>query len=367
MLIREELEKRKRYFHDAKKEIASNNLRLLLPANVVTVALLSFFLLITPYIINGWQATVWHIGFLPASVFCCAITFFYELRGKNRGNFRDVTGLCILLEIILFGFSTLIDTAGTPQGSSVFVPLLYVVMPVLFTLPFYISYSVIGAAEIVYIVEILTFKDERIGQYDIFGSMFALLCSVVVANMILVLRVRDYEIRIKYKQLSTKDSLTDILNKQSSQEAFSLYFQLHNPHVTCMMMIVDLDNFKEVNDTKGHAAGDQVLRRTGQILLDTFQSTDIVGRFGGDEFVVLIKGIASEKLIRAKCEKIQGRLSHETMRDVGCKVTSSMGVVLAHRQNVEYSRLFEQADKALYEAKQQGKAGYRIREYDLSE
>ncbi len=361
--IKTEFAKRTKYFEEGAAENAEGNIRLLLVANIASLLLLVLLILITPFIIKGWTPSIYHIGFIPASAFCCVVTYLYNsFRTVKKSG--EVTAMCVLFEVILFSFVILIDTAGTPSAPGSFMPIMCMVIPSLFIVLFYVSYGIIGAAEIGYIAAEISFKDPEIGQYDIFASIAALACSVIGINMIMFLRVRDFEARMKYKQLSTRDSLTDILNKKTVLEAFQEYFKIHNPDVRCTVIIIDLDNFKKINDTKGHAAGDEVLQNTGWILLETFRSTDIIGRFGGDEFMVLMKDVASSKLMKKKFAMIQRRLKDLAWNREGVKVTGSAGAVLVEDQEVDFNIIFRQVDAALYEAKKNGKADCIIRKYD---
>lgn len=177
------------------------------------------------------------------------------------------------------------------------------------------------------------------------------------------LRIRDYEARMQYKQLSTKDALSDVFNKKASIDAARQYLRDYNPRVTCALIMLDLDDFKEVNDTHGHYTGDIVLGCTGQVLLNAFRSTDIVGRFGGDEFMVLVKGTAAESLLEEKCRVIQRNLQKLSLEKSGVQVSCSIGVVLVQEQEVDFEVLFRQADAALYHAKSVGKARHILQSY----
>ncbi len=360
-LMRTELKNRKAFYKNAADENAVFNIKNLLAANVAALVFLIGFLLLTPYIIAGWQPTPYHLGFLPALFLCFIITLLYFLRKNWQG--RTVSILCILFFLVLLTFSILLDTVGTPEGSGTFLPMMFIIIPSLFTLPFYISYFLCIGAEIVYIFLLCTLKRNIIGQYDAFSSIVALAFSVIVANMILSLKVRDHTIQAKYKQLSMTDTLTNILNKTASFTAFQEYFETCNPFVTCTLIIMDLDHFKTLNDTKGHAAGDRVLHRVGMLLTDTFRRYDVIGRFGGDEFVILLKGVASEAILNERCRNIQNNLRSVSSAVSGMEITGSFGVILVKDQKVELQSLFDQADRALYEAKRSGRATFAIQEY----
>ncbi len=360
-LIKKEFQNRKFFFQSAKKESTSLNLRILLAANLAAILILLGFIMLTPYIIKDWQPTPYHIGFIPALLFCFVLSLIYYIRGSWK--YRAVTALCVLFSIVLLTFSILLDTVGTPGGPGTFLPMMLIAIPALFTLPFRISYALILLAEFLYIATVFIYKNNVLGQYDIFRSVVALMFSIVIANIIMSLKVRDYSIQTKYKQQSMTDGLTNILNKEASFEAFRKYLQTYNPHVTCTLIIMDLDNFKTLNDTRGHAAGDNVLQKVGVLLLETFRHIDIVGRFGGDEFVVLMKGSDSFDIVKEKISAMQQHLRQIGQEEADLQMSASFGVVLVTDQEVESHSLFLQAVAALYDAKRKGRATYVMKTY----
>ncbi|HIS81511.1 MAG TPA: GGDEF domain-containing protein, partial [Candidatus Scatomonas merdavium] len=105
------------------------------------------------------------------------------------------------------------------------------------------------------------------------------------------------------------------------------------------------------------------LHRVGMLLTDTFRRYDVIGRFGGDEFVILLKGVASEAILNERCRNIQNNLRSVSSAVSGMEITGSFGVILVKDQKVELQSLFDQADRALYEAKRSGRATFAIQEY----
>lgn len=360
-LIRTELRNRRTFFRDGSASNCSSNLKLLIAANVTAILFLIAFILVTPLIISSWHPTPYHLAFLPALLICFAASLIYY-RGHRNGG-RGASLLCILLSIILLTFSVLLDTIGSAGAPAIFVPMMYVIVPVVFTLPFHISYGMIAITEIAYAFMLSTYKNNMTGRYDLFGSIVALACSLIIANIITMLRVRDYMLQAEYKYRSMTDGLTNILNKEAIFDALRKYFQAYNPHTTCALIIMDLDNFKTLNDTKGHAAGDVLLKEIGRLLTETFRRLDIIGRFGGDEFVILLKGTADPLLIRNKYTMIQERLKQLTQEQLDIPVTASFGSVYAEDQTVDAHLLFQQADTALYEAKRKEKSSCVIKKY----
>ena len=360
-LIRTELRNRRTFFRDGSASNCSSNLKLLIAANTTAILFLIAFILVTPLIISSWHPTPYHLAFLPALLICFAVSLIYY-RGHRNGG-KGASLLCILLSIILLTFSVLLDTIGSAGAPAIFVPMMYVIVPVVFTLPFHISYGMIAITEIAYAFMLSTYKNNMTGRYDLFGSIVALACSLIIANIITMLRVRDYMLQAEYKYRSMTDGLTNILNKEAIFDALRKYFQAYNPHTICALIIMDLDNFKTLNDTKGHAAGDVLLKEIGRLLTETFRRLDIIGRFGGDEFVILLKGTADPLLIRNKYTMIQERLKQLTQEQLDIPVTASFGSVYAEDQTVDAHLLFQQADTALYEAKREKKSSCVIKKY----
>ena len=164
----------------------------------------------------------------------------------------------------------------------------------------------------------------------------------------------------KYQRLSTRDMLSGILNKRSWEAAVQDYLAECQPNVSCALLVLDIDNFKGINDRFGHYTGDEFLHFVGESLLGIFRVSDLVGRFGGDEFVVLIQGAVSQEALEEKCSLIQARFAQAPLE---ATVSCSIGGTLVREQPVEFVSLFRQADRALYAAKRAGKARFVLHDY----
>lgn len=156
-----------------------------------------------------------------------------------------------------------------------------------------------------------------------------------------------------------EDSLTGLLNKATTQERIRSAL-LKYPDKSYAFFILDIDNFKEVNDRLGHAAGDTVLVEFANLLREQFREHDIVGRIGGDEFVIFIP-IPDEKYACQKAETLSSVLQKEVHVDTGTwKISVSIGMALAPRNGTEFECLYKKADTALYEIKKFGKNGFTV-------
>lgn len=182
-----------------------------------------------------------------------------------------------------------------------------------------------------------------------------LLILAVYFTVVIILANTSEE---KSKELEGKadtDLLTGLSNKISTENKIKEYLEW-NPHSQGVMILIDVDNFKKINDTMGHAFGDEVLRNLGTRLRSLYRMSDIVGRLGGDEFVVFLKDIRDEDVIRRESHKLEIFFhGFEVGEYVKYSVTASLGAVVFPADGDVFEELYQNADKALYTAKKAGK------------
>lgn len=359
-LIKEDQAGKARYFREARQEIADKNLRLLKTLCPLVICLLLFFLAVTPLIIEGWRPMPQHLSFLPALLLLYGIVLLYQKKGS--GSSGGVAALCLLFDAVLLAFAILIDVPAYPDAPGSFVPLLFIALPAVFILPFRFSYAPILLAGCIYVAAVLFYKEPAVSQRDIFNALVGLTLSPMMTQVITRLRVQDHAVRMKYQQLSTLDFLSGILNKQSFIKAAETYLQAQAP-AACALLILDIDDFKDVNDKLGHYTGDVLLRSTGMLLTDIFRASDLIGRFGGDEFIVLLKGASDETALAEKCRLVQENLRCAAQKECALPITCSIGGVIMEKQPADFPTLFRQADDALYTAKNSGKGRFALRRY----
>jgi len=171
--------------------------------------------------------------------------------------------------------------------------------------------------------------------------------SVIIINNITVRKL--YERSLKNK--AEKDYLTQLLNKFGFHKALQKYITAGNLiHYAVLMM--DVDNFKQINDTYGHTTGDAVLRDFTEIINSIVRTEDIAGRFGGDEFVVVIPDVSKDialqiaERIRKAVDAHQFILSGQVLH-----YTISAGIAARDSADYSFNDIMEKADQALYQAK----------------
>lgn len=161
--------------------------------------------------------------------------------------------------------------------------------------------------------------------------------------------------RQRLRHLSETDRLTGLLNKGTAEEKCRRYLEVIGDKKQCALLIIDLDNFKNTNDTNGHQFGDKVLHQFGRRLQALIRKDDIIGRIGGDEFLVLLKDISAPEIAVKR-----GAAICDLMNDVALwlnfpGISCSVGIAIAPEHGVDYEQLLQSADEALYCAKEAGK------------
>jgi diguanylate cyclase (GGDEF)-like protein len=159
------------------------------------------------------------------------------------------------------------------------------------------------------------------------------------------------------QRLSRVDGLTGIYNRRYWEEQFNREFKrsLRTPGESSVIML-DIDHFKKINDTYGHPAGDEVIRKLARLIDDASRETDICGRFGGEEFTILLPDTASENVmvlaerIRTSVEKLKIEYEQHVI-----SFTVSLGIAQFNTAFEQHIQWLEEADKALYQAKKNGR------------
>ena len=166
-------------------------------------------------------------------------------------------------------------------------------------------------------------------------------------------------------QKAAGEAVTDPMTKLVNRRGFerSVTRMLDAGEVPAVILMMDIDHFKQVNDTLGHPAGDEVLRETAAYLQTSFRDEDVVARLGGDEFAVLFgKGI-SKSTVEEKLRRLQDGLRQQMQPYESVRLSVSIGAVYLKTADLTYAKLYQMTDDVLYEAKRSGKDQFRIREY----
>jgi len=208
-------------------------------------------------------------------------------------------------------------------------------------------------------------QNARIGLVMVCLVVFGILN--LVQNSVIERQSREQSLRRKeaeahIRSLSMEDPLTRLLNRRAFDVEFArAVARAGRSGLVLGLMFIDLDDFKQVNDTYGHTAGDSVLREAAARITAFTREVDTLARYGGDEFIVVLEGLERP----ADAEVVAGRIldgfkigfQFETGR---IKLSASIGVAIYPGDGRTPSELFEAADRAMYSVKESGGAGYQL-------
>ena len=176
--------------------------------------------------------------------------------------------------------------------------------------------------------------------------------------------VRDIDSKkrreLHLEQQAVFDALTQVYNRSAGIRKISTALETMQPEDISAFLILDLDNFKQVNDCLGHMMGDQVLIEVARIMKTHFRNYDVICRLGGDEFIIFIQKIpleALDKIVRSFLRKLVLTYSSEGKE---VTVSASVGAALAPVHGTDFSQLYEKADSALYQVKNSSKNDYML-------
>lgn len=201
----------------------------------------------------------------------------------------------------------------------------------------------------------------RISNYVLILLLVVLVSVCTVIAFLFRLQVRADRLRKK----AERDLLTNLLNKKTFESSVENIISNHSADEIGALFIIDLDNFKGINDTMGHMVGDQVLSAAAEEIRETFRQQDNLGRIGGDEFAVYMtfdNMSDSDELydvIRSRAESLCtgiGHIAEKLKQDM--KVSCSIGIALDPEHGTTYEQLYQSADEALYQSKNSGKDKY---------
>ncbi len=173
---------------------------------------------------------------------------------------------------------------------------------------------------------------------------------------LLYLKDIDDQVRREHAQMeaASRDPLTGIYNRNAFEKAVREYMQAGPEKREGVLILLDIDNFKKINDKQGHLEGDDALRYVTQLLQETFRQEDVLGRLGGDEFMVFLKGAVSREILDQRMAQFYQAMGTYPKFPITC----SAGIAFVQGKDFSYQEILSRADMALYRSKQDGKSHY---------
>lgn len=177
----------------------------------------------------------------------------------------------------------------------------------------------------------------------------------------------EKEERIALMEQAQTDALTGLYNKEAIKTRVELRMKDNIADIMQALLIIDVDYFKQVNDTYGHLCGDAVLSDISDILRKHFRASDLIGRIGGDEFLVYMPAVLSAATVQRKVDCVQKALLKVRPIENAAAITCSIGVAVCPYREMDYFGIYQAADKALYYQKSVGRNGVSFYNADVYE
>lgn len=186
--------------------------------------------------------------------------------------------------------------------------------------------------------------------------------SLLIASLLVFLLWRKEKMRKVLHKKAMEDGLTNLYNAAACRKLVTKKLRLMREEQTGAFIIMDMDDFKEVNDGYGHQTGDRVLQELAGLLRDILRADSVIARIGGDEFVAFLPSVEKEENILSICDRIRSEAHFICAGDRS--ITLSIGAVPAKAHD-DYDTLYRLADKALYEVKADTKDKVCFAERDI--
>jgi len=177
-------------------------------------------------------------------------------------------------------------------------------------------------------------------------------------SMELALRASEKQIR----DMAFTDSVTGLANRNLFTDRLNQFIlESKRYHSEFALLFIDIDKFKIINDTHGHLVGDKLLSMAAERISTSFRESDVVARFGGDEFLVIVKNISNSQEISLIADNLLAKLAAPYYVDsLELRITGSIGITFCPKDSTNSAQLIQNADKAMYQAKEAGKNCFAI-------
>ena len=355
-LLRQFNKERKQYFEDAKEENARLNLRLLKKISIFLIPFLGFLFYLTPYVIIGWHISWPYVIFVPVALLFAIYSIWYAKRPQINANIANIS--CVVFIIVIEALVLMIDVYIGPEYPASFMPLIFIIVPGMFVFQFSILIPLLAISEIVYVISLLYYKVPRMAQSDIFTSIVGLIFGYLMAFTIVQLRIKDNNAKREYMKRSMVDPVTGILNKFSFENSVREALKARETDKLSALLVLDIDNLKRMNDELGVMVGDMFLEDVAEYLTHIFRGSDIIGRVGGDEFMIYIRQMEDEEWLSKKCFRLQQEVKTLSNEHGNVNMTVSIGVAVIRAGKMNFDALYQCADDSLYTAKTRGRGKY---------
>ena len=298
------------------------------------------------------------IIYLAAFLYSASVIVFFFIFRKNS---KVVQVLIYLSIFLLFLFGCFISKNNPVAPATTFIALLLITPMFIIGRPFFMAIE-LSAAATVFVVWMRSVKAYDVWMVDLINVIIFTIVGIFLGIIANAVRIREFVLTRKLNIQKDTDELTGLRNKSALTREINA-FLADSATNRGVMFVLDVDRFKSINDTFGHDVGDSVIEQIGGVLRKMFVSDEIVGRFGGDEFIIFLKNTNDRDVAGRIAEDVCAGTSEQvSLPETGQKVRVSIGIALYGGAEISYTELFKKADTALYRAKSDPEHSIRVYE-----
>lgn len=343
----------KQYIKDNEDFVALSNRMLLIRVSFIIECMMAIYYVLSLTVFASWNVSRFYAANLIANgVF---LIFFVMRYWKREASMKETIWVCQFYQFYIMMFLAIISILPFDMDSpAVYFAPLGIVFAVLFIIPWRYLMGLIFMECGIMIGLSYYFKSPDIFSINLFSTIVACFVFLYIARSLYEFRISESIARGKLKDMAGIDKLTGLYNKGQMETLCLEFFENPTPNAT--ILILDVDNFKTVNDTFGHQQGDLVLKSFGKILKENTSEHDFVGRIGGDEFMILLTQVASRDQVEQLADRIIEGVHRIMATELKYHFSCSIGIAMLDPEwGLTYDRLFSNADRALYQTKKSGK------------
>ena len=349
--IKQRLVVTKADYKDAQTEIRHSNRNMLAVASFITASLMLILFFIS-FIKNPWIIHELRMAYLAFFFYFILIFILSVVILPKYKKYTTLFTYIFISTLFVFG---IYDSVTTDRFSDcVIFCVLQVVCPILFTdrlsrmAIFCLIWSLINA------FFTMTYKPALAQSIDYIHMVCFYLIGLFLHMYLSSLKTREIILQQTISTERDRDLLTGLYNKSALSREINK--NLLRNSSSGVFLIFDADNFKSINDRFGHDTGDEVLVSISEILNRTFRKTDVIGRFGGDEFIIFMTQVTDTAIAEMRAEQAISEMNNTPVRgDPSLFIHGCFGIAAVSPYGESYEELFKRADKALYISKRSGK------------
>ncbi len=283
------------------------------------------------------------------------VLFFVLKKDRLLGQFVIYLSISVLL---LFGCFIASNKDNIPAIT--FIAFILITPMFMIDKPYFMSLELVIASTI-FVIWMYYVKDYDMWIIDLTDAICFTIIGIFIHIISNSLRIKEFVLIRKINIQKDIDDLTGLKNKAALTEGINDFIRSPNNNKG-LFIVLDIDHFKAFNDTYGHDVGDEILMELGKFFQEKFTGDEIVGRFGGDEFIVFIKNINDVESAQRIASEIYEEAAESIKLPDDKKIGLSMGIAIYSGVEKHYSEIFKKADIALYKTKADRKIRFSISE-----